>query len=196
MTSSTLPGRRSEGHRARFVGSLPIHGPAGLGSHLHNVDEMVLAGLDRATALARQYALTLMRCSLALIFCWFGALKVTGSSPVYALIGATLPWFNPQVVVPVVGVVEVLLGIGLLVPRARRLVLVVLLGHLCGTFLTFLMAPSAMFRGADPLMLTASGEFVLKNLVLISAALLLLGATANSAPGGQTTWIARPRQPE
>jgi uncharacterized membrane protein YkgB len=193
MTSSTLPSRRPDGHRARFAGSLSIPGTAGLGSHIHNVDELLLAGLDRATVIARRYAPTLMRCSLALIFCWFGALKVAGNSPVYALIGATLPWFNPQVIVPAVGVVEVLLGIGLLVPRARRLVLVVLVGHLCGTFLTFLMSPTSMFRGADPLMLTASGEFVLKNLVLISAALVLLGTSASSEPGGHTTWSGRPR---
>jgi putative oxidoreductase len=177
MTSSTLPGQRPGGHRVRFVHPLAGHGPVRLGAHLHSADETILAVLDRTTVVARRYAPTMLRLSLALVFLWFGALKVVGSSPVYALIGATLPWFNPQVIVPVVGAVEVLLGIGLLMPKARRLVLLALVGHLCGTFLTFAMAPEAMFRGADPLMLTASGEFVLKNMVLISGVLVLLGMT-------------------
>lgn len=193
MTSSTLPGSRPDGHRARLVSPLSLHGAGSLGPYLHSVDERLLAALDQATVIARRYAPTMLRGSLALIFCWFGALKVIGSSPVYALIGDTLPWFDPRLIVPVVGAVEVLLGIGLLVPRARRLVLVALVGHLCGTFLTFLMSPASMFRGADPLMLTSSGEFVLKNLVLISAVLVLLGTTASTEPGGRTSWSGRPR---
>ena len=137
MTSSTLPGRRPDGHRARFISPLSLHGAGSLGSHLHSLDERLLAALEQATVLARRYAPALLRGSLALVFCWFGALKVVGSSPVYALVSATLPWFDPRLIVPAVGAVEVVLGIGLLVPRARRLVMVALVGHLCGTFLTF-----------------------------------------------------------
>jgi len=201
MTSSTLPGRRPDGHRARFVGSLSTHGAAGLGSHLHSLDERILAAVDQGTALARRYAPVMLRLSLALIFCWFGTLKVIGRSPVYDLLSATLPWFNPNVVVPMIGVVELTLGIGLLIPRARTLVVLILIGHLCGTFLTFIMAPGMMFRGSDPLALTANGEFVLKNLVLISAVLVLLGTcgrterTARTARAEQTA-LAVPPSPE
>jgi len=150
------------------------------------VERAAIEVIDRASAVARRFGPTMLRVSLAVIFVWFGVLKVVGSSPVYALIGATLPWFDPHITVPLIGVVEVLLGIGLMIPRARPLVLIGLSAHLCGTFLTFAVAPDWMFRNADPLLLTADGEFVLKNLVLISAALVLLaqhpGRTAVQQP--------------
>jgi hypothetical protein len=88
-------------------------------------------------------------------------------------VSATLPWGNPDVVVPLLGAVEVGLGIGLLLGRARRLLLLALATHLAGTFLTFLMAPGLTIQGGNPLLLTADGEFILKNSVLISAAVLL-----------------------
>jgi len=183
MTSSTLPGRRPDGHPSRPESSASTHRGASLGGRLHEVDESLLAAFDRATVLARRFGPTLLRYSLALVFCWFGALKVVGRSPVHDLLGATLPWFSADLVVPAIGVVEMVLGIGLLIPRARSLVILILVGHLCGTFLTFVMAPTWMFRGGDPLMLTASGEFVLKNLVLISAVLILLGACERTPRG-------------
>jgi putative oxidoreductase len=137
------------------------------------------AVLDHLSILANRGGVTLLRWALALVFLWFGALKVAGHSEVLGLIGATLPWVNPHVFVPVLGCVEVLLGLGLLAGRARRLVLLGLVAHLSGTFLTFIVAPEWMFRGGNPLLLTVDGEFVLKNFVLISAALVLMGLSGS-----------------
>lgn len=134
--------------------------------------------LELLYATASRHGATLLRYSLALVYIWFGALKLTGASPVFDLIGATLPWFDPHMSVPALGAVEVLLGVGLILGRAPRLVLVGVLGHLAGTFLTFAVAPAWTFHGHDPLRLTADGEFVLKNLVLICAAAVLLGRIA------------------
>jgi uncharacterized membrane protein YkgB len=114
-----------------------------------------------------------LRLSLALVFVWFGALKLAGDSPVAALISATVPWGEPNLVVRTLGVVEVVLGLGLLIGKAQRLLLLALAAHLAGTFLTFVMAPGMTMRHGNPFLLTADGEFVLKNLVLISAAVLL-----------------------
>jgi putative oxidoreductase len=61
--------------------------------------------------------------------------------------------------------------------------LLVLVGHLAGTFLTFVTATSLMFQDGNPLALTSDGEFVVKNLILISAALVLIGVY--SRPAGQ-----------
>ena len=82
---------------------------------------------------------------------------------------------NPHLLVPALGWVEVVLGLALLAGRPRRLALLAAAVHLSGTFLTFVEAPSMVISGSNPLMLTANGEFVLKNLVLICAALILLG---------------------
>jgi putative oxidoreductase len=119
-------------------------------------------------------ALPLLRVLMGLVFVWFGALKVVGESPVSRLVSGTLPWIDPGLVVPALGGVEVLLGVALVLGVGLRLVLPLAAAHLTGTFLTFVMLPGMMFRGDDPLLLTADGEFVLKNLVLISAALVLI----------------------
>ena len=126
-----------------------------------------------------------LRVSLALVFLWFGALKVTGDSPVLGLVSATVPWLEPALAMHLLGAVEVLLGIGLLLGRVQRLLLLALAAHLSGTFLTFFMAPQLMFQHGGPMLLTADGEFVVKNLVLISAALLL--AASSASPPGQPT---------
>lgn len=145
------------------------------------------AAFDRILVRTAPVAAVALRLSLGLVFLWFGALKLAGDSPVVALVSATLPWADPEVVVPLLGAVEVGLGIGLLVGKAQRLVLLVLAMHLAGTFLTFLMAPGLTMQNHNPLLLTADGEFVLKNAVLISAAVLLActlrtpGAPAPSA---------------
>jgi uncharacterized membrane protein YphA (DoxX/SURF4 family) len=129
--------------------------------------------LDRSLQRIALIAPAGLRLSLALIFLWFGVLKLVGASPVAGLVAATLPWVDPHVVVRLLGVVEVSLALGLLIGRAQRLVLLALAAHLTGTFLTFVMAPGLTMRHGDPFLLTADGEFVLKNLVLISAAILL-----------------------
>jgi putative oxidoreductase len=130
--------------------------------------------VDQAVALNRRYAPTLLRLALGVVFVWFGALKFTGASPVRDLIGATLPFLDPAISVPALGGIEIAIGLAVVLGRLPRITLLVLAGHLVGTFLTFVTAPTMMF-GGNPLMLTSDGEFVVKNLVLISAALVLIG---------------------
>ena len=136
--------------------------------------------VDRAGAVNERYAPTLLRLALAAVFVWFGALKVAGISPVHDLIAATLPFLNADVAVPALGGIEVAIGLALAVGVFPRVTLLVLCGHLAGTFLTVLTASDLMFAGS-PFQLTADGEFVMKNLVLISAALLLI-ATYSRPP--------------
>jgi uncharacterized membrane protein YphA (DoxX/SURF4 family) len=146
--------------------------------------DRLLAAEARLHTLLQPLAMPAMRSVLGLVFLWFGVLKVTGHSPVADLVHQTLPWAPKDVVVPTLGAVELVLGAGLVTGIALRLVLPVLAAHLAGTFLTFVMVPSIMFRHHDPLLLTADGEFVLKNLVLICAAVVLLthaGAGARTA---------------
>jgi len=123
----------------------------------------------------RRCAPVALRMALALVFVWFGVLKIAGVSPVGELLAATLPFVDQDVLVPVLGIVEVVLGIALAIGRMPRLVLLVLVGHLVGTFLTFVTASALMWQPGRFLALTVDGEFVAKNVVLISAALLLIG---------------------
>ena len=109
--------------------------------------------------------------ALAVVFVWFGALKFTGASPVRALIGATLPFLDPDIAVAALGGIEIAIGLALAVGVLPRITLLVMCGHLTGTFLTFVTAHELMWGGSNPLMLTSDGEFVVKNLVLITAGL-------------------------
>jgi uncharacterized membrane protein YphA (DoxX/SURF4 family) len=118
-----------------------------------------------------------LRISLGLVFVWFGVLKVIGDSPVAELVRATVPWADPQVLVSALGWVEIVLGLALLAGQPRRLALLAVAAHLAGTFLVFVQAPSLVISNGNPLLLNGNGEFVLKNLVLICAALVLLGRT-------------------
>lgn len=141
------------------------------------IPELATRILDQAAGLSARFSLTVVRCALGLVYIWFGALKLAGRSEVFNLIAVTVPFVDPHVFVPILGVIEVFLGIGLISGRLPRLVLLGIVAHLVGTFLTFITAPRWMWRGDNPLLLTTDGEFVLKNLVLISAALVLLGIT-------------------
>ncbi len=129
----------------------------------------------RLETLVGRVTVPALRMSLGLVFVWFGVLKVVGDSPVAGLIGATVPWIDPVLLVPALGWLEVVLGLALLAGRPRRLALLAAAAHLSGTFLTFVQAPSLVISDGNPFLLTANGEFVLKNLVLICAALVLLG---------------------
>ena len=109
-----------------------------------------------------------------MVFIWFGALKVFNVSPVAKIVSGTLPFADPRATVLTLGTVEMVFGVALIAGIGLRFVLPLMAAHLAGTFLTFVMLPQLMFRDHDPLLLTESGEFVTKNLVLIAATVVLL----------------------
>jgi putative oxidoreductase len=60
--------------------------------------------------------------------------------------------------------------------------LLALIAQMLGTFLVFLLLPEVAFQDGNPLKLTVEGEFVLKNLVLLSAA-MVVGAEVDRSRG-------------
>ena len=121
------------------------------------------------------WGIRLLRICLGVVFIWFGALKALGHSPVVSLVIAVVPWFPPNVFVPVLGVWEILVGVGLLFAVALRLTLFLFWLQMAGTFLVLVAKPDIAFQGGNPLLLTTEGEFVIKNLVLIAAGLVVGG---------------------
>lgn len=119
----------------------------------------------------RRLAPGLLRISLGVVFVWFGALKVLGVTPVTDLVAGTVSWADPGWFIPALGTLEVLIGSGLILATRLRLVLVLFTGQMVGTFLVFLVQPDVAFVGGNPLLLTVEGEFVVKNIVLLSAGL-------------------------
>lgn len=139
---------------------------------IHNADQ-------RATRSMARNGPTILRIALAIVFLWFGALKVLGVSPVADLVASTLPWFPPAVLIPTLGAFEVLLGGMLLWGRFLRVTLALFWAQMAGTFLVFVMQPSLTFQGGNPLLLTTEGEFVVKNIVLAAAGIVLGGTLRN-----------------
>jgi len=133
-----------------------------------------LPELAQVTRVVELYAHTLLRISLGVVFLWFGILKFTPVSPVAKLVADTLPFLPAQLLIPVLATFEVVLGILLLIGRWTPLVVLVMMAHLSGTFLVLVTQPAIAFQHGNPLELTMTGEFVVKNVVLITAGLVLV----------------------
>lgn len=141
--------------------------------------------IDNAIAgFMERYGIVLLRISLALVFIWFGMLKVLGQSPVAELVASTVYWVPPRLFVPILGFWEVLIGIGLLFNLALRFTLLLLFVQMAGTFLVLVIRPERAF-GGNPLLLTVEGEFVIKNLVLISAGIVIGGTVRSRRARGE-----------
>jgi plastocyanin/uncharacterized membrane protein YkgB len=128
----------------------------------------------------------LLRLSLGIVFVWFGLLKVVSASAVGGLVATTVP-FESSWFVPVLGAVDVMIGLAFATGRFVRAMLPVFVLHLAGTFLVLIMLPEVAFENDNPLTLSIVGEFVVKNLVLLSAGLVVAsGGRAGSGHPGQS----------
>ena len=116
----------------------------------------------------------MMRIALAIVFIWFGALKIVGMSPAQLLVEQTIYWFPPKIVVPFLGFWEVAIGMGLLIKRFIPYTVILLLIHMAGTFLPLFILPKICYD-AFPYCLSMEGQYIIKNLVLITAALTVGG---------------------
>lgn len=130
-----------------------------------------------------EYGLTILRVSLGVIFLWFGALKlVPGLSPAEDLVRATVYFVDPDTFLPVLAVWEMLIGIGLIAGRFLRATLLLLFLQMPGTALPLIVLPEVVWT-SFPFGLTMEGQYIVKNLVLIGAG-LVIGATVR---GGRMT---------
>jgi uncharacterized membrane protein YkgB len=117
-------------------------------------------------------SLPVLRVSLGIVFIWFGALKPLGNSPANDVITKTIYWFNPDIFIPILGVWEMLIGICLLYTPLIRIGLFLLALQMPGTFLPLLLRPEICFVSI-PFNLTLEGQYIIKNLVLIGAAMVV-----------------------
>jgi putative oxidoreductase len=125
----------------------------------------------------------LLRVSLGIVFVWFGMLKVVGASAVGGLVASTIP-FDASWFVPALGVLEVAIGLAFIAGRFLRLALPIFALQLVGTLLVLLVLPDIAFEQDNPLMLSLVGEFVVKNLVLLSAGIVVASKVKPLRPAG------------
>ena len=138
---------------------------------IESVDRGIADWMDR-------WSLPTLRVALGIVFVWFGGLKVFGVSPAADLVAATVYLVPPELFVPVLGVWEVLIGVCLLYRPLIRLGILLLFLQMPGTFLPLVVLPEVAFVTV-PYALTVEGQYIVKNLVIIGAALVVGGTVRN-----------------
>lgn len=133
---------------------------------------------------------TLLRVSLGIVFFWFGAVKlIPGISPAEGLIRETITFVPMSVFMPLLAVWEMAIGLGFITGKFMRLTILLLLLQMPGTISPVVLRPDLVFT-SFPFVLTLEGQYIVKNLVLISAA-FVVGSTVRG--GGL---VAEPLAPQ
>jgi len=157
----------------------------------------------RITSWMARYGIRLLRISLGIVFFWFGVLKFfPTTSPAEAIATDTILMLSgglvqPEVSLPLLAIWETLIGLGLIFGLFMRAIIALLMLQMLGT-----LTPLVLFIDRTwsvfPLVPTLEGQYIIKNLVLVSAA-LVIGATVRGGymiaqPGGPEIEEKRPEQ--
>jgi uncharacterized membrane protein YphA (DoxX/SURF4 family) len=123
----------------------------------------------------------LTRVALGIVFFWFGMLKAfPGQSDAEGLAAQTIfkltaGHIASSVSLPALAIWECLIGLGLLSGKFLRVTLLLLFLQLPGTFLPLFFFPAETWKHV-PYAPTLLGQYIIKNLVLVCAG-MLVGAT-------------------
>lgn len=150
--------------------------------------------LDSAiTRLMARYGPSLLRLSIGAVFLWFGGLKFfPGLSPAEGLAARTIVALtggrlSAETAVLLLAAWESLIGLGLVFRVAMRATLLLLWLQMLGTITPLFLFPGEVFTRV-PYAPTLEGQYIIKNIVLISAG-IVLGGTVR---GGRM--VAKPAQ--
>lgn len=141
---------------------------------LHRADRVIIQWMAK-------HGVALLRVALGIIFLWFGFLKFfpgvsseesLATRTISAITFGTLPIDLSRTIL---AAWECAIGIGLITNKALRFTLLLLFVQMLGALLPLLLFPEETFQSA-PLVPTLQGQFIIKNFVLISAA-IVVGAT-------------------
>jgi len=137
----------------------------------HRIEESV-------THWMASYSVMLLRLSLGGVFLWFGLLKFFPDlSPAEVLARRTLDtltlgYLSPHLALPLLALWESAIGVGLLLGMYPFLTLALLFLHMGGTFTPLFLFPNDVFAHI-PYAPTFEAQYILKNLVFISAGCVL-----------------------
>lgn len=133
---------------------------------------------DGLWVVADRYGLILLRSSIGLIYIWFGVLKFFPNySPAEMLAADTLDLltfhlFNKQHLLWLLAAGELIIGMALILKIKSKYVIWGLLVHMGGTFSPIIFFPDQVFIH-PPFGFSIVGQYIMKNLVIISAALVM-----------------------
>jgi uncharacterized membrane protein YkgB len=128
-----------------------------------------------------RYGITLLRISLGIIFLWFGALKffpdmsAAQDLAMRTIERMTFGMMTASLSIKILAVWECLIGLGLITNRFIRGTLLLLFLQMIGAAAPLLLFPNEVFS-IVPIVPTLEGQYIIKNLVLISAG-VVIGAT-------------------
>jgi len=148
----------------------------------------------RITETLARMGVPALRIGLGIVFVWFGVLKFFPNlSPAETLAARTIEVLTlgvvkPAIALPVLAAWETLIGVGLILGRYLRTTLFLLAVQMLGTLTPLVIFPSETFS-TFPIAPTLEGQYIIKNVVLIAAA-MVVGATVR---GGRL--VAEPTQP-
>lgn len=156
-----------------------------MGDYVKDIEEQIvntyLKDLDiKITTWMANHGLQILRIGLGIVFFWFGFLKYfPGLSPAEGLVRNTVYFMNPELFIPILATWECLIGLGLIFGKFMRVTLLLLFLQMPGTALPIIILPDVVWT-VFPYGLTMEGQYIVKNLVLIGAG-LVLGATVRGA---------------
>ena len=122
--------------------------------------------------------------SIGIVYVWFGLLKFfPGLSPADILAKQTISLLTFNIIPENVGIlllaiIEVAIGLCLIFNIQLKKVIVAALIHLVLTFIPVVFFPEISFSKA-PFSLTLVGQYIIKNIVIISALLLIYQSPYN-----------------
>ncbi|MEX2574530.1 MAG: hypothetical protein WD317_09545 [Balneolaceae bacterium] len=142
-------------------------------SDFDQIDRTISLFMDR-------WGIPALRFSLGIIFIWFGILKPIGLSPAQSLVEATIDWLpllSPGQWTGIIGWWEVAIGIAFLFHKTIRIAIALLAIQMAGTFVPLFFLTEVTFQsGHVPYAPTMEGQYIIKNLLIISAALVIGGS--------------------
>ncbi|MGH3145661.1 MAG: DoxX family membrane protein [Rubrobacter sp.] len=142
----------------------------------------------RLTQWMARYGVVVLRVALGFVFLWFGVLKYFPDlSPAQTLAlrtidALTLGLIPGSVSLVLLATLECAIGLGLISGRLMRLTLLLLAFQMVGAASPLFLFPGEVFT-AFPYAPTLEGQYIIKNVVLVSAG-LVIGATVRG--GGLT----------
>lgn len=121
------------------------------------------------------------RFAFFIIFFYFGILKILGLSPASplaeALTANTIGMAYFDISFFILALLECLIGILFLVPKATRVVIPLLFAHMAVVCSPLVLVPAHVWSGF--LIPSLEGQYIIKNIALVAIA---IGIAANTAP--------------
>ena len=133
---------------------------------------------EKSTRWMKRMSIPSIRFSFGIIFIWFGILKPFGVSSAEGLLKATVVWLpfgEPDFWLITIGWWEIAIGITFLFYRTTKIAIVLLFLQMVGTFMPLVVLPDITFQNGNILTPSLEGQYIIKNVMIISAALVVGG---------------------